>query len=174
MADVAKVYARAFLDAKAGGSDKAACDAFLSFAQSCEKGGELERFLSSPTVPEAAKFGAIDSMMGSAPGAANFAKLLVRSRRVSAATRVGEELRRLLDSRDGLLRVVVESPYKLEEKELSRIAESMRASRGAAKAVVEERVVQGLIGGPVVRIGSERIDASLRGRIRSLSREMKE
>jgi len=104
-----------------------------------------------------------------------FIVLMVRKNAFRHVDRVIDEVNKILDKKNGIVRVVVEyaaAPGKDDSSakpiDEERIKEWVKKRSGAARVEMLTHNNQGLIGGYRLRIGDEIIDASVRSQLREL------
>ncbi len=136
---------------------------------------ELERALGSPLVKAEGKVGIIKALADKA----GFADLTVRFLGVMAARgRLGvlgdiiAAFRAMLAEQRGETSVEVISAIPLEPHQRTAVEEMLKASLGK-KVILEPSVDPSLLGGLVLRIGSQLIDASLKTKLRHLDLAMR-
>ena len=81
------------------------------------------------------------------------------------------EFERLVAAAEGQLDVELTTAYELSEEETSAIVDQIAEASGR-RVRATRSVDPALIGGIVLQVGSRRVDASLRGRIERLRREL--
>jgi F-type H+-transporting ATPase subunit delta len=133
---------------------------------------ELEGFLDNPQVEPAAK---VDVLAQVAAGAdelvVNFVRLVAGKGRAAELPRIQEELQGLVDAAEGRVAVELTTAYELPDDEAAAIV--AKIERGSGRTVEATRTVDpSLIGGIVLQAGSLRVDASVRGRLERLRREL--
>ena len=101
-----------------------------------------------------------------------FAGVLAQNRRLFALRYIIDAFLARLAERRGEVLAQVTSAQPLSERQIERIAESLRRST-SGKVVIEARVDPELLGGLVVRIGSKLIDNSLKTKLTRLQLAMK-
>jgi len=134
---------------------------------------ELEEILRNPQLDKRAKAAAVDAVAGNSdPLVVNFLRLLVEKGRAGGVAEVAEEFERLAAAEQGELTVELTTAYELSDEETRTIVGQIE-QRSGRKVEASRTVDPGLIGGMVLQVGSRRVDASLRGRIEQLGRELR-
>jgi F-type H+-transporting ATPase subunit delta len=108
----------------------------------------------------------------SAEFAARFVSLMVKKGRFFALNQIIKEVEKISDEREGVMVVIIEAvtaPDRKFEEELKR---KLIKQSGAREIRLIFRAVPGLLGGCRLRIGSEVIDASLRGQIQKMAADL--
>jgi len=166
MAVAHRIYARALFDA-ARGQDRVdvARDQLAELADALEASPELEAFLANPQLDPGAKASVLEEVTeGGDPIVRNFVRL------VASKGRAGQ-LRPIADREQGRLKVELTTAYALADDEARAIVAKIEQSSG--RTVEASRSVDpDLIGGMILQAGSLRVDASVRGRIDGLRREL--
>ncbi|MGE5656050.1 MAG: ATP synthase F1 subunit delta [Actinomycetota bacterium] len=135
-----------------------------------EESTELRQFLASPLVKPTAKKTVLGQIAGEGmnPYLHNFLKLLVDKGRIVFLADIGKQyLAKLRDLNQTVLAEVA-SAVELSEAQQQIIREKVKAMTGAREVELETKIDQDLIGGVIIKVGSQVIDASLRGQLRLL------
>ena len=104
-------------------------------------------------------------------GGDNFLRLMARNGRLEALPAVSEEFARLEALAEGTMEAVIETAVELEPAAAKRLAEALGKRLGGTLEA-SFRVAPEIIGGVVIRIGDQVIDASLATRLSRLARTM--
>jgi F-type H+-transporting ATPase subunit delta len=133
---------------------------------------ELAEILRNPQLDKRAKAAAVDAVAGDAdPLVRNLLRLLVDKGRGGEVEEVATEFEELAAAEEGQLSVELTTAFELTEEEVQSIVEQI--ARASGRTVEATRSVDpGLIGGLVLQAGSRRVDASIRGRLQRLTREL--
>jgi len=168
-----RIYAKALFEAAAEEGRLDAVDRDLgAFVEALEESPELAAFLSNPQVDPAAKADLLAQLTeGGDELVRNTLRLLAEKGRAGEIAQVYEELRRLLDRARGRIVVELTTPNELTDDEARSIVEKIE--RASGRTVEATRTVDpSLIGGMILQAGSLRVDASVRGRLERLRREL--
>ncbi|MHA7819442.1 MAG: F0F1 ATP synthase subunit delta [Erythrobacter sp.] len=103
---------------------------------------------------------------------ANFLGVLAGNRRLSKLPEMIAAFKTIAAAQRGEVTATVTSAHPLTEAQLSTLKDKLTARQGRT-VMLSSDVDPDLLGGLVVTIGSERIDASIRTRLNSLSQAMK-
>jgi F-type H+-transporting ATPase subunit delta len=134
---------------------------------------ELEEILRNPQLDRRAKAAAVDAVAGEAdPLVRNFLRLLVEKGRAGDLGEIAEEFERLAAAEQGELNVELTTAYELTDEEARAIVARIE-ERSGRKVEATRTVDPALIGGMVLQVGSRRVDASIRGRLDQLGRELR-
>ncbi len=173
MAAAQRIYAKALFEAAAEEGRLDAVDRDLgAFVEALEESPELAAFLSNPQVDPAAKADLLAQLTeGGDELVRNTLRLLAEKGRAGEIAQVYEELRRFLDRARGRIVVELTTANELTDDEARSIVEKIE--RASGRTVEATRAVDpSLIGGMILQAGSLRVDASVRGRLERLRREL--
>lgn len=133
---------------------------------------ELRAVLRNPELDPATKAAVVGDVIGDADELLrNFLQLAAEKGRIGEIQDIARELDRLMAVEEGRLDVVLTTAFELSDEEASSILEQIQEASGR-KIEATRRVDPHLIGGFVLQAGSMRVDASVRGRIEGLRREL--
>jgi F-type H+-transporting ATPase subunit delta len=141
-------------------------------AQAMETSPELEAFLSNPQLEPGAKESVLDEITtGADPVVRNFVRLVASKGRAGQLRTIVEEYEAIVDREQGRLAVELTTAYELDDRETAAIVSKIEQASG--RTVEASRSVDpDLIGGMILQAGSLRVDASVRGRLDRLRREL--
>jgi len=133
---------------------------------------ELHELLRNPQLDARAKTAAVDAVAGDAdPLVRNLLRLLVQKGRGGEIDEVAVEFERLAAAEEGLLSVELTTAFELDDAEARSIVGQIQSASG--RTVEATRAVDpSLIGGIIIQAGTKRVDASIRGRLERLRREL--
>lgn len=103
---------------------------------------------------------------------ANFLGVLAENRRLAALPRILAAFNALLAAHRGEIAAEVTSAYPLTEAQLDAIRSQLK-SRAGHEIKITTHVDPSILGGLVVRMGSQMIDSSIKTRLNTLSQAMK-
>jgi F-type H+-transporting ATPase subunit delta len=134
---------------------------------------ELDELLRNPQLDKRAKAAAVDAVAsGGDPLVLNLLRLLVEKGRGGEVAQVAEEFERMAAAEEGELSVELTTAYELSDEEARAIVGQIE-QRSGRKVEANRTVDPELIGGVVLQVGSRRVDASIRGRIEQLGRDLR-
>jgi F-type H+-transporting ATPase subunit delta len=174
MSVVHRTYARSlFQAAKEAGRVPAVRQDLDDFVEACRTVPELDELLRNPNLDRRAKTAAVDAVAaGGDPLVLNFLRLLVEKNRAGDVDQIAEEFERMAAADEGELSVELTTAFELSDEEARAIVGQIEQRSG--RRVDATRTVDAhLIGGMVLQIGSRRVDASVRGRIDQLGRDLR-
>ncbi len=103
---------------------------------------------------------------------ANFLGVLASNRRLSALPSIIAAFKAIAAAQRGEVSANVTSAHPLSDEQLATLKDKLTARQGRT-VMLSAEVEPELLGGLVVTIGSQRIDASIRTRLNSLAQAMK-
>ena len=133
---------------------------------------ELRAVLRNPQVDQRAKAGVLEELLADADELVrNFLLLTAEKGRIGDVEEIAREFERLVAREQRRLEVELTTAYELSDEEAREILRQIEEASGR-KVEATRRVDPDLIGGFVLQAGSLRVDASLRGRLERLRREL--
>jgi F-type H+-transporting ATPase subunit delta len=173
MAVAHRMYARALYEAaQEQGRVDVARDELAELASALETTPELEAFLVNPQLDPPAKASVLDEVTtGADPIVRNFVRVVASKGRAGQLRAIAEEFEAIVDREQGRLKVELTTAYELGDDEAKAIVSKIEQASG--RTVEATRTVDpDLIGGMILSAGSLRVDASVRGRLDRLRREL--
>jgi F-type H+-transporting ATPase subunit delta len=173
MAVAHRMYARALFEAaKESGRLATVREELGDFVAAVEQVPELDALLRNPQLDPRAKAQALDDVLGGADNLVrNFLLLTVEKNRGGQLREIHREFERLVAQEERRLTVELTTAYDLSDDEARQIIEQIEQASG--RPVDATRTVDpDLIGGIVLQAGSMRVDASVRGRLQRLRRDL--
>jgi len=139
----------------------------LSLLESSE---DLRQFLANPLIKPDAKKAVIQQIAGEEmnPLMHNFLKLLVDKGRILFLEGIGKQYLAKLRELNQTVLAEVTSAVPLSDAQQQTVREKVQAMTSASQVEIETKIDADLIGGVVIKVGSQVIDASLRGQLRRL------
>jgi len=169
MAIAQRMYARALFEAagQVGRVDAVARD-LGSFAEAVDASPELAAFLSNPQVDSAAKSDVLDQLSeGADELVRNVLRLTADKGRAGEIPTIRDEFQQFVDRSRGRIAVELTTAYELSDDEAAAIVRQIEEASGRTVEAVRH-VDADLVGGLILQVGTLRVDASVRGRIRRL------
>jgi len=136
-----------------------------------ESSDDLRQFLANPLIEGAKKKAVLTQVIGDQlhPYIKSFVMLLVDRRRISFLESVCRQYRSLLRALNQTVLAEVSSVRELTAEQQQIIREKVIAMTGARQVELAAKLDADLIGGVVIKVGSQIVDASLRGQLRRIS-----
>jgi F-type H+-transporting ATPase subunit delta len=168
-----RIYARALFAAAQDENRVDDVDRDLgAFAGALEESPELQAFLSNPQVEPAAKAEVLLQLAeGGDELVRNMLRVLAEKGRAHEIAAVYDEFRSLVDRARGRVAVELTTAKELSDAEARSILEKIEKASGRTVEATRH-VDPSLIGGMILQAGSLRVDASVRGRLERLRREL--
>lgn len=140
----------------------------LNLVQSSE---QLRDFLANPFVKPEDKKAVLGQVVGESinPYLRNFLMLLVDRRRMLLVEEICQQYLALLRQLNQTVLAEVASAVELTEAQQQAVREKVIAMSLARQVELDIKLDPELIGGVIIKVGSQVIDASLRGQLRRLS-----
>jgi F-type H+-transporting ATPase subunit delta len=173
MAVAQRMYAQAMYEAASGdGRVEVARAQLAELAATLEASPELEAFLSNPQLDPGSKADVLDEIStGAEPLVRNFLRLVASKGRAGELRAIAEAFDAIVDEAEGRIAVHLTTAVELSDEDAAAIVARIESSSG--RTVEATRSVDpGLIGGIVLQAGSLRVDASVRGRLERLRRDL--
>jgi len=135
-----------------------------------EASPELNTFISSPIVKGEDKKAVLQRLSQEIdPFIKNFLMILVDRRRIIFLEGICQHFRTLLRKLNNIVLAEVTSAVELTDEQRQAVIDKVKSITQAQDVELVNRLDQGLIGGVIIKVGSQVIDASLRGQLRRLS-----
>lgn len=169
--EVLQPYASALMSmAKSNNLSEQFGEDIRSLLNLLENSEELRLFLGSPLVKPQDKKAVIDRIAGSEmnPLMRNFLRLLVDKGRILFLEGIGKKYLTELRELNQTVLAEVTSAVPLSDAQQQTVREKVQAMTSARQVEIETKIDADLIGGVVIKVGSQVIDASLRGQLRRL------
>jgi len=168
-----RIYARALFEAAESAGRVDAVDRDLgAFVEALDETPELRAFLANPQLEPTAKAEVLAQLTSGADDlVSNALRLLAEKGRAGDVALVYQEFRSVVDRARGRVAVELTTAHELSDSEARAIVEKIEKASG--RTVEATRTVDpDLIGGMILQAGSLRVDASVRGRLERLRREL--
>ncbi|GAB4426537.1 MAG: F0F1 ATP synthase subunit delta [Cyanobacteria bacterium J069] len=169
--EVSEPYAQALMSlAKSGdltdrlGEDVTLLRSLLSDSE------ELQQVLANPLIKPDAKKGILRQILSDQvhPYTLNFLFLLVDRGRILFLDSVCKQYQALLRELKQAVLAEVSAPVELTEEQQEAVRNKVKELTGAQQVDLETRINPELIGGVVIKVGSQVYDTSLRGQLRRI------
>jgi F-type H+-transporting ATPase subunit delta len=173
MQEIAQVYARSLFEvAKERGTLDEVREQLGQFADALDQNRELATFFFSPYFSTKEKEEALDGLLEDAdPTLVNLLKVLIENHRMPAIFRIRRELDRLWEEEHKLLPVQITSAVPLDDATVERVGREIGEQTGR-EVELTTNVDPDVLGGIVLRVGNQILDASIRNRLDQLRRQV--
>ena len=173
MSVVDRVYANALFEAaRDKGRLDAVRDQLLEVVDAEAQVPELRELLRNPRLDPRARAAALEDVLGDAEELLrNFLLLLADKGRTGQLEEIAREFERLVAEHEGIVHAELTTAVELSDDEATKLLGRIEQASGR-KVEATRRVDPDLIGGIVLQVGSHRLDASVRGRLERLRRQL--
>jgi F-type H+-transporting ATPase subunit delta len=136
----------------------------------CQSSSDLKALLLNPLVKPDVKKGVMEQLLRSQvqPYFYNFLMLLIDRRRIFLLEAICKHYQALLRKLNNTVLAEVVSTLELNDEQRQAVIQKVREMTSAAEVELEIKIDPDLIGGVVVRVGSQVLDASIRGQLRRI------
>jgi F-type H+-transporting ATPase subunit delta len=168
-----RIYAEAlFGAAKDAGRLARVNEALADFAAAAAESAELRAVLRNPQLESSAKAAILAELAGDEePLFTHFLQVVAEKGRAGELEQIAAEFERLMAREEQRLTVELTTARELSDKEAAGILKQIEEAAGR-KVEATRKVDPDLVGGIVLRAGSLRVDASVRGRLERLRHEL--
>ncbi len=102
------------------------------------------------------------------PAGRNFLRLLVENKRLAVLPEIARLYEEIKAAEEGVLEARIVTAFELSPEQLAALVARLEARFGR-KVIATQEVDAALIGGVIIHIGDEVLDASIRGRLSELA-----
>ena len=143
----------------------------IRFLVSLVEGKELGDFLGSPIVKEEDKKAVLRRIVGGGnnPYLLNFLLLLVDKGRIVFLAGICQKYLELLRQLNKTVLAQVTSATELNQTQRHSVVEKVKEMTNAQAVELKTKIDPDLIGGVIIKVGSQVLDASIRGQLRRMS-----
>jgi F-type H+-transporting ATPase subunit delta len=168
-----RVYARALFDAALDENRLEPVREQLAQVVAAESEvPELRELLRNPQLDPRVRSAALEELLaGGEQLLRNFLLVLVDKGRAGQLEEIGREFERMVAEHEGIVHAELTTAIELSDEEVRDLLGRIARSTGR-KVEATRKVDPSLIGGIVLQVGSHRLDASVRGRLERLRREL--
>jgi F-type H+-transporting ATPase subunit delta len=173
MEEIARVYGRSLFEvAQEQGKLDDVREQLGAFSDALANNHELSVFFFSPYFStEEKKEGLHKAVTGADPLVMNILELLVENHRMPVIHRLRKEFDRLWDDENKLLPVDITSAVDLDQDVVKRLGDQIGEQTGR-RVQLTTHVDPDVLGGIVLRVGNQILDASIRNRLDQLRRSV--
>ncbi|HEY9823228.1 MAG TPA: ATP synthase F1 subunit delta [Candidatus Sericytochromatia bacterium] len=131
---------------------------------------DLQQYLSNPIVKADDKKAVLQRIAGDQfdPYTVNFLKILVERRRIGFLEGICKHYQVILRKLKQTILAEVTSAVELTEAQQQSVREKVIAMTNSQQVELETKIDPDLIGGVIIKVGSQVVDASLRGQLRRI------
>jgi F-type H+-transporting ATPase subunit delta len=171
-AEVAQPYAQALMSVAQSKNQTEPLGEDVRSLLSLLRGSEaLQNVLDNPFITVEKKKSVLNQILGDGvnPYLRNFLMLLVDRRRIILLEGICQEYLALLRQLNQTVLAEVTSAVPLSEAQQQGVKEKVIAMTNAREVELDTKIDRDLIGGVIIKVGSQVVDASIRGQLRRLS-----
>jgi len=170
---VARVYANALFEAaREQNKLEPVGEQLAQLVEAEGKVPELRELLRNPQLDPRARRAALDDVLaGSDDLLRNFLLVLADKGRAGQLEEIAKEFERLVAEHEGVVHAELTTAVELSDDEAGKLLQQIEQASGR-KVEASRSVDPDLIGGIVLQVGSHRLDASVRGRLERLRRQL--
>ncbi|MDX2244046.1 MAG: ATP synthase F1 subunit delta [Leptolyngbyaceae cyanobacterium bins.302] len=142
-----------------------------SILSTLKESQDLREFLASPVFKAEDKKAVLSRVLGDGvhPYTKNFLLVLVDRRRIVLLEGICKQFQALLRKLNQTVLAEITTVSELTDDQRRSLQEKVMAMTGARSVELETKLDPDLIGGVIIKIGSQVIDASLKGQLRRIS-----
>lgn len=170
--EIAEPYAQALMSlAQERNLTKQFGEQFRALESLFEESPEFSEFIANPVIKAEDKKSVLRRVMDDEanPYLTNFLMLLVDKRRIIFLKQITEQFLNLLRQLNQTVLAEVISARELNEEQTRAVADKVKNITNARDVELKTSVNPDLIGGVIIKVGSQVLDASLRGQLRRIS-----
>ncbi|AFZ36737.1 ATP synthase subunit delta [Stanieria cyanosphaera PCC 7437] len=170
--EIAEPYAQALMSvAQQHNLTEEFGESFRQLLSLMEESDEFSAFVANPIIKAEDKKNVLRRVLGDSanPYLINFLMLLIDKRRIIFLKQVAEQYLNLLRKLNQTVLAEVIAAKELTDSQQQAVIDRVKAISQAQNVELKTSVDPSLIGGVVIKIGSQVIDASLRGQLRRIS-----
>ncbi len=136
---------------------------------------ELKEFMGNPIIKPEDKKSVIQRMVRNEidPYMSNFLMLLVDRGRIIFIEQIGKQYLALLRELNQTVLAEVTSTVELNEDQKNTVRERVKSMTDAKEVEIETKIDSSLLGGVMIKVGSQIIDSSLKGQLRRIGISLK-
>jgi len=170
---VDRVYANALFEAAQGqGKLEPVGEQLAQLVEAERAVPELRELLRNPQLDPRARRAALEDVLGGTEELLrNFLLVLSDKGRAGQLEEIAAEFERLVAEAEGIVHAELTTAVELSDDEAQKLLEQIEQASGR-KVEATRTVDPDLIGGIVLQVGSHRLDASVRGRLDRLRRQL--
>ena len=173
-ATLARPYAEAIAKLAAAGNAWGAWSERLALLAAVAGDAQVRALAGNPAVDDARITELVLSVCGDQLGAegANLVSLLVENKRLTLAPEIASQFETLKAAQEGELNAHITSAYELSPQQMQGLVAGLEKKFGRKINATQSTDAE-LIGGVVIQVGDEVVDASVRGGLQALGATLK-
>ncbi|MGK7916401.1 MAG: ATP synthase F1 subunit delta [Prochloraceae cyanobacterium] len=170
--EIAEPYAQALMSvAQSHNLTEQFGESFRALESLLEQSQDFRDFVSNPVINPESKKSVLRQVMGddTNPYLINFLMLLVDKRRIVFLEQVAGQYLELLRELNQTVLAEVTAARELSEAQTQAIIDRVKSMSDARDVEIKTSINPDIIGGVIIKVGSQVVDASLRGQLRRIS-----
>jgi len=170
---VAKRYAQGLLDfTQETGNTNSVFTEMGDLVKTISNSRELQNFFMSPIIDTKKKLSvAAEIFQNFSPVAKNIIQLVIKHGRESQLQNIAQEYINKVEDMNGVQRITLTSATQLSEENINNILKSTNLVNHDNKFDVKPIINADILGGYILRVGDQQIDASVRSKLSRLKKE---
>lgn len=170
---VAKRYAQGLLNftQEAGNTDSVFTE-MGDIVKTIEKSKELQSFFASPIIDVKKKVSiALEIFKDFSPVTKSMLQLIIKQGRESQMQNIAQEYINKVEDMNGVQRITITSASALSSENISNILKSSELVNHDNKFDVKSIINPEILGGYILRVGDQQVDASVKSKLSKLKKE---
>ncbi|MDQ0476348.1 ATP synthase F1 subunit delta [Chryseobacterium sp. MDT2-18] len=170
---VAKRYAQGLLNfTQESGSTASVFGEMKDLVNTIEKSKELQSFFHSPIIEVKKKISVSEEIFKSfSPVTRNLIQLVIKHGREAQLINIGQEFINKVDDMNGVQRITLTSATALSDENIKNILKSTSLVNHNNQFDVKSIINPELLGGYILRVGDQQVDASVKSKLSRLKKE---
>lgn len=170
---VAKRYAQGLLNfTQETGNTEAVFSEMGDIVKTISQSKELQNFFNSPIIDVKKKLSVADEIFKSfSPVAKNLISLVIKHGRENQLQYIAEEFINKVEDSKGVQRITLTSATQLSDDNIQRILQSTNLVNHDNKFDVKSIINPEILGGYILRVGDQQVDASVKSKLNRLKKE---
>jgi len=170
---VAKRYAQGLLNfTKESGSTDAVFTEMGDMVKTIRNSKELQNFFASPVIDSKKKISiALEIFKGFSPVTQSLVQLIIKQGRESQMQNIAQEFVNKVNEMNGVQRITLTSATQLTEGNIESVLKSTPLINHDNKFDVKTIIDPAILGGYILRVGDQQIDASVKSKLGKLKKE---
>ena len=170
---VAKRYAQGLLNfTQESGNTDAVFGEMGDIVKTIEKSKELQSFFASPIIDVKKKMSiALEIFKDFSPVTKSMLQLIIKQGRESQMQNIAQEFINKVDDMNGVQRITLTSASELSSENVSKILKSSHLVNHDNKFDVKSIINPEILGGYILRVGDQQVDASVKSKLSKLKKE---
>ena len=170
---VAKRYAQGLLNfTQESGNTDSVFGEMGDIVKTIEKSRELQNFFSSPIIDVKKKVSiALEIFKDFSPVTISLLQFIIKHGRESQMQNIAQEFINKVEDMKGVQRITLTSAAQLSSENISNILKSSNLVNHDNKFDVKSIINPDLLGGYILRVGDQQVDASVKSKLSKLKKE---